>query len=1104
MKTLPWTETAPAEQPPESAGPHRHSVDDLISLFSLPATWGGTGPAQIAQALVDALVRMLDLDLIYVRLNPTKDEEAIALVKTGPKPAPMSHPHEASAVLGRALGDDPSTWPPRTRRRVAGIDHSIVTVHLGAQGEIGVLVVASTRADFGESSELLLLNVAANQAVIALQGARLRGAQARVEVALRESESSSCSVIDGIPGFVAILAANGSLEAANRKVIEYTGLSLEGLQQWGTNGTVHPDDLPHFSEIFMKSIAAGSAYETEQRLRRHDGAYRWFDSRGTPVRDASGCVVRWYVLLADIDEKRRAEEALRARELVSREIVDNIPHIISLMSPTGDIELINRQILDYTGQSAADLTKWVTGNVVHPDDLAHVRESHANGISASEPYAIVYRLRRFDGVYRWFESHHRPIKDFEGHVVRWCLSITDIDDRKRAEDALRESERQCRLIVDTIPTLAWSAQTDSIADFFNQHYQDFVGLSADQLQGWGWTSALHPDDVATLASAWLSMMDSGRGSETEARLRRFDGEYRWVMMRTNPLRDEQGNIIRWYGTNTDIEDRKRAEAQLAGEKRLLEMIASGSELRDVFNAICAFFEDATVDCNCGIYPIDWGGPIFQYGVAPSLPASYTDPIAGMCVSYDLAPCGIAAFDKIQVIAEDMDSDPRWLTSSYRTHVLEHGLRAVWSTPICSLEGGVLGTFCIYQRHPGTPSTHHQGLISHVTHIASIAIERSRAEAALRRSEAFLAEGQRISLTGSFAWRLDTDEITFSDELYRIFELEKQLPVTLEQIGARVHPEDLPLLAEKIEIARAGVTDHNYDIRLVRPGGQIRHLRTVARAVSHQGGRLEYLGTIQDITDRRLAEDALANVRSELAHVTRTMSLGVLTASIAHEVNQPLSGIITNANTCQRMLAATPPNIEGALETVRRTIRDGHRASEVIARLRALFGKKAVVTEAVDLNRATREVIALSCQDLQRRRICLQTELDYGLPPVRGDCVQLQQVILNLLLNACDAMKTVNDRPKQIAIRTTCDADGGARLTVRDSGIGVVAESLNKLFDAFYTTKADGMGIGLSVSRSIIESHQGRLWCEPHDGPGATFAFSIPLMQRGAIDDNRNL
>ena len=245
-------------------------------------------------------------------------------------------------------------------------------------------------------------------------------------------------------------------------------------------------------------------------------------------------------------------------------------------------------------------------------------------------------------------------------------------------------------------------------------------------------------------------------------------------------------------------------------------------------------------------------------------------------------------------------------------------------------------------------------------------------------------------------------------------------------------------------------------------------------------------------ERRLSEETLNRVRSELAHVARVKSLGVFTASIAHEVNQPLSGIITNAGTCLRMLAADPPNIEGALETARRTIRDGNRASEVIARLRALFSKKDATTGSVDLNEATREVIALSLSELQRYRVILRTELAEDLPLIPGDRVQLQQVILNLVRNASHAMRAVDDRPRELLVRSERDVDDCVRLTVKDTGIGFDREGAERLFQAFYTTKNDGMGIGLSVSRSIIESHHGQLWAKLNDGPGAMFSFSLPV------------
>jgi PAS domain S-box-containing protein len=384
-----------------------------------------------------------------------------------------------------------------------------------------------------------------------------------------------------------------------------------------------------------------------------------------------------------------------------------------------------------------------------------------------------------------------------------------------------------------------------------------------------------------------------------------------------------------------------------------------------------------------------------------------------------------------------------------------------------------------------------------------AAKDQRSEEELRRSEAFLAEGQRLSSTGSFSWKVATDEITWSDQLYRIYELEAGVPVTLDLIRTRVHPEDRTLLDTMVQSARRGTDDFEWQYRLLMPDHSIKYLHAVAHATRDQDGRLEYIAAVQDVTARQMSDDALAKARSELARVARATSLGVLTASIAHEVNQPLSGIITNTGTCLRMLDADPPNLEGARETVRRTLRDGNRAADVIKRLRALFGKEEQFTlEVLDLNEATREVIALSSSDLQRYKVALRSELAEDLPAINGDRIQLQQVLLNLLRNACDAMAHVHDRPRQLLIRTEREDSDHVRLSVRDTGVGIEPEGINKVLDAFYTTKSDGMGIGLSVSRSIIERHQGRLWADPNDGRGATFSFSIPSRPEDVRDEAR--
>ena len=361
----------------------------------------------------------------------------------------------------------------------------------------------------------------------------------------------------------------------------------------------------------------------------------------------------------------------------------------------------------------------------------------------------------------------------------------------------------------------------------------------------------------------------------------------------------------------------------------------------------------------------------------------------------------------------------------------------------------------------------------------------------KRNETLLAEAQRLSSTGSFSWRVTSDDVTYSEQTYRIYEFEPGAPVTLGMIASRIHPEDMPLFNDTVDLARRSGADLECEYRLLMPDHSVKHLHLFARATRDQSGELEYIGAIQDVTERKLSEEALARARSELAKVAGATSLAVLTASIAHEVNQPLSGIITNASTCLRMLDTNPPNVDGARETAKRTIRDGNRAADVITHLRAMFGQTEFTVESLDLNEAAREVIAVSLNDLRRNRVVLQSELAEDLPTITGDRIQLQQVILNLLRNASDAMVGVDDRPRQLLIRTQRDDGDRVRVTVRDAGAGVDPASLDKLFDAFYTTKSDGMGIGLSVSRSIVERHHGRLWAAPNDGAGTTFSFSIP-------------
>jgi PAS domain S-box-containing protein len=316
-------------------------------------------------------------------------------------------------------------------------------------------------------------------------------------------------------------------------------------------------------------------------------------------------------------------------------------------------------------------------------------------------------------------------------------------------------------------------------------------------------------------------------------------------------------------------------------------------------------------------------------------------------------------------------------------------------------------------------------------------------------------------------------------------------------GRLIHPDDVDHMTQAWMSCVSSGAPYRAEVRIVHAADR-NHRWCVTSALplrDRQGRILKWHGTVVDMHDWKQAQEELRNTQAELAHVTRVMTVGALTASIAHEVNQPLAGIITNANTCLRMLAADPPNLVGARETLRRTIRDGNRASDVVARLRSLLSKKEPASEPLDLNEAAREVLALSRSQLQRSRVVLQVEFDDDLPRIVGDRVQLQQIILNLVLNAAEAMQDVDDRPRWLVVRTAIVDSDHACLAVQDAGVGFDAQVAERLLQPFYTMKNGGIGIGLAVSRSIIESHRGRLWAEPNEGPGAKFSFMIPMRSR---------
>ncbi len=361
-------------------------------------------------------------------------------------------------------------------------------------------------------------------------------------------------------------------------------------------------------------------------------------------------------------------------------------------------------------------------------------------------------------------------------------------------------------------------------------------------------------------------------------------------------------------------------------------------------------------------------------------------------------------------------------------------------------------------------------------------------ATLQQSEAYLAEAQRLSKTGSFGWSVSTGEIRWSEETFRIFQYDRTTKPTVELILKRVHPEDAVYVKQAIESASTNGKDFEHEYRLVMPNNSVKYVHVVAHVLSDKSGRI-VLGAVMDVTERMRAEEALHEAQANLARVSRVTTMGELTASLAHEIRQPIAAAVTNAATCLRWLGRDQPDVAEAREAASRIVKDVTRAADIISSISLLFKKGALQRELVDVNELIREMIVLLRSEGNRYSISVRADLAEDLPKVMADRVQLQQVFMNLMLNGIDAMKGTTGGGELI-IKSEPD-DGQLLISVSDTGVGLPPEQADQIFRAFFTTKDNGTGMGLPISRSIIESHGGRLWATGASGRGTTFQFTLP-------------
>ena len=708
---------------------------------------------------------------------------------------------------------------------------------------------------------------------------------------------------------------------------------------------------------------------------------------------------------------------------------------------------------DQLGYKREELIGQPVLNVFYEADRQAV-QNHANSCFDQAGRTVRWEARKIrkDGTMLWVRETANAVFLKKRPVL--LVVCEDITEQKRAEEAARRSEKELRDAIETIPAIAFTNLPDGSNTFANQRWREYTGLSAEETVGSRWQSALHPADLEQHVDKWRAAVTNGQPFENEARYRRgTDGEYRWFLVRGVPLRDEGGKIVRWYGTLTDIEDRKRAEQALRRSEYYLaeaqRLTHTGSWARDPRRVVYWSEE------NCRIWGFD-----------PQLSPPDLETLVQRVHPDDL--------DTVRRQTDEATLEGRDYDIQFRI-VLPDGT-------VKHLHG------------IGHPVVDASGKLVEVLGTHVDVTEHKRAEEALRRSEAYLAEAQRLTHTGSWAYKAGGAAGYWSEENFRIWGFDPQQGAPdLEVVEQRMHPEDRDRAREHGAKAVRQREDFAVEFRIVLPDGKIKHIHALGHPVLTASGDLvEVVGTHVDVTEQKRAEqerDRMRQLEAELVHINRVTTMGELTASLAHEVNQPIAAAMTNANTCVRWLAGDNPNIEEAREAAKRIVKDANRAGEIVSRTRLLFKKSAQQQETVDLNEVINDIIVLLRSEAAGHSVSVRTELAEECPRVIGDRVQLQQVLMNLMINSIDAMKGI-EGSRELTLRLQRDNADQLLVSVIDTGAGLPAES-EKIFNAFFTTKPQGTGMGLAISRSIIESHGGRLWATSNSGRGAIFYFTLP-------------
>jgi PAS domain S-box-containing protein len=869
----------------------------------------------------------------------------------------------------------------------------------------------------------------------------------RTEEKSRESELKLRQITETVPGLIWSTGPDGEPTHFNQRILDYSGMPSEAFMHGGWEGFVHPADYPETAEAFYHAIQTGTSYERVMRLRRADGEFRWHDARCEPLRDREGRIIQWYGLCVDINERKKVEDQLRRSEAYLAE-AERLSHTGGwAMNRKGERTIVYWSEESYRIFGFDPLQGMPTRDrvwqQVHPDDRSRLREAADAALRQKRDYVAAFRILLPEGTIKYLESNAHHLFSADGELLGVVGTFVDITERKRAEQALRASEAKFRDFAETASD--WFCEMGPDYKFTLLSENAFGSGAADRIGTACWDHAL---DLETEPEKWRILQETvfSRKPFRDFVYRGMSGNGSPMYVRASgkPLFDANGEFHGYRGTCSDVTEITHAQEALRESERSWR---------------------SAIDGIAGLVSIHF-------------PNGEVETVNRQCLEY---------------FGRSLEELRNWGTSDAvhpedLPHILELFKRAIASGNSYHIDQRLRRFDGEYRwfTNRGVPIRDDSGHITRWYVLITDIEDRKRAEEALRSA----LDG----IPGLVAILAPNGELETVNR--QVFEYFGRSLEVLKNWGTSdlMHPEDLPRILDFFKRAIAAGIPFNFELRLRRSDGEYRWFENRHVPVRDDSGRIvRWYLLLMDIEDRIRALAQFEQMQSDFAHVNRVSMMGELAASLSHEITQPIGSARNNARAAMNFLDRNPPDLGEVREALGCVVGDTDRAGDIVDRIRDHIKKTPPRKRQFDLNEAINEAIVLGRSAIIKNGVSVQIRSSEGLFPIHCDRVQLQQVVLNLILNAAEAMGSVEAEPRDLVISTE-QHHAGVLVAVRDSGPGLDPSHLERVFDAFYTTKSRGMGMGLSICRSIVDAHGGRLWAEANEPRGTIFKFTLPAKQ----------